>query len=169
MAKKNLSDQISGMIEEIGDPEEVLEKMKGERNKQFPDRNGKGGKKETESAGEDVKKEENKGSAESVAVNEPIKATDKPIKKKSPIAKRNLSVNSLEHLEQLMERDEYRDKKTSFLFALSGKVFDDFEKLSMIYSYKKNSKIGRNEFMRKVLEDFHRNHLAEIIDRLEKS
>ena len=72
-------------------------------------------------------------------------------------------------LNNILDSEFYRDKKSTFLMSLSGDCLCEYEKIANGITYKTNKKVSRNEIIRKVLEDFihsKKNTLENIITKL---
>ncbi len=60
----------------------------------------------------------------------------------------------LKRLKVLLTTETFRDKKETFTLSLSGDCLGKYEKLANGTSYKLGIKTTRNDFIRKVLEDY---------------
>lgn len=86
----------------------------------------------------------------------------------SSLPEHNNTKLSTEHphilaLEELLEQQNFSDRKEQFIFRLSQECFEDYEELTRAINYKLNKKLSRNDIMRKVLEDYHNNKLQELL------
>lgn len=87
------------------------------------------------------------------------------------LARAKLSEQKRKKVEQfleLMQTENYVDKKEQFIFRLSKSCFLDYESLTNVYNYKMGEKATRNDIMRKVLELFHSQYIPELIKNLER-
>lgn len=75
---------------------------------------------------------------------------------------------ALKSLTVLLTTETFRDKKESFTLSLSEECLGKYEKLATGTTYKLGIKTTRNDFIRKVLEDFidkKHEHLIKLIDQ----
>ncbi|MEM9647134.1 MAG: hypothetical protein AAF969_01545 [Bacteroidota bacterium] len=91
--------------------------------------------------------------------------------RKTALRDKKLSAHNRKKVDQflqLMEMENYVDKKEQFIFRLSNQCFTDYEKLTNVYNYKMGKKATRNDIMRKVLELFHSQYIPELIKNMER-
>jgi len=76
--------------------------------------------------------------------------------------------NGVQDLESFLALQNFSDRKEQFIFRLSQKCFHDYEALTRAINYKLKMNLTRNDIMRKVLEDYHKNNIHDLLNRLDK-
>jgi len=99
------------------------------------------------------------------------KEVEKSIEKTAPITQakntQGKSVSNSAKLDRLLSEKKQNLKKDAFMFTLNGDILSKYDKLAVGISYKLDSKISRNQLMRKVLVDFINKNYQELIKEID--
>jgi hypothetical protein len=145
--KLNTMDLIRQMTEQKEASLNVLEDLKDERNvSPTPDKQHFRAK--------NVTKEMEKSSVEKAPISQPRNTLKK-------------SGSNSAKLDRLLSAKKQNFKKDAFMFTLNGDILTKYEKLAVGMSYKLDSKISRNQLMRKVLADFMYKNYQELIKEID--
>lgn len=89
--------------------------------------------------------------------------------KRSTIGKTTRSTSqNVRDLEYFLALQNFSDRKEQFIFRLSQECFEGYETLTRAINYKLNMNLTRNDVMRKVLEDYHKNNITDLLNALDK-
>lgn len=89
--------------------------------------------------------------------------------KRSSIGKAAQSTSkNVRDLEYFLALQNFSDRKEQFIFRLSQECFEGYETLTRAINYKLNMNLTRNDVMRKVLEDYHKNNITDLLNALNK-
>lgn len=142
MAKKiNVSSLLKSAMNDDINPGETLKSLKAQRNK------------ETVPVINPGNSERNSNSVE-------LSDSSKPNYQHTEVTKEHPKILGLE---DLLEQENFSDRKEQFIFRLSQQCFDDYEELTRTVNYKLHKKLSRNDIMRKVLEHYHTNELEDLL------
>lgn len=100
-------------------------------------------------------------------VNEVEKSSEIKVSSTKPENATKKSGSNSAKLDRLLSNKKQNLKKDAFMFTLNGDILTKYEKLAVGISYKLDSKISRNQLMRKVLVDFMHKNYQELIKEID--
>ena len=141
MAKKiNVGNLLNAALNENIDPSETLNDLKEQRNNQS--------RKNTP--------------------NSQSRANSSKTKEEEFNEKTNNRAKDVSELEYFLALQNFSDRKEQFIFRLSQECFEGYETLTRAINYKLKMNLTRNDVMRKVLEDYHKNNISNLLNALDK-